>query len=141
MSAIVSPSSLRLNLIVPWEAGWDGPIWISMISPASALRVRTSAPAVAIVTRPSPPGTTAGRAAAAAQRRCGRAARSPRRCRAPAPRAPRRRRERDRGRARSAPRASIPFERTLAPDVREPERQHEDEERHLGEPEEAELAE
>src|SRR5512139_3952109 len=31
-SMITSPSSLRLNLIVPCEAGWDGPIWISMIS-------------------------------------------------------------------------------------------------------------
>src|SRR5581483_8344832 len=27
-----SPSSLRLNLMVPWEAGCDGPIWISITS-------------------------------------------------------------------------------------------------------------
>src|SRR5229473_8008610 len=27
-----SPSSFKLNLMVPWEAGCDGPIWSSMIS-------------------------------------------------------------------------------------------------------------
>src|SRR5262249_34248383 len=29
---MVSPSSRRLNLMVPCDAGWDGPIWISMTS-------------------------------------------------------------------------------------------------------------
>src|SRR5262249_22115433 len=29
---MVSPSSRRLNLMVPCDAGWDGPIWISMMS-------------------------------------------------------------------------------------------------------------
>src|SRR5262249_20937599 len=32
MSRMVSPSSRRLNLMVPCDAGWDGPIWISMTS-------------------------------------------------------------------------------------------------------------
>src|SRR5262249_60238581 len=29
---MVSPSSRRLNLMVPWDAGCDGPIWISITS-------------------------------------------------------------------------------------------------------------
>src|SRR5438477_8496558 len=53
MSAIVSPSSRRLNLIVPCEAGCDGPIWISITSPVgscSTKRPGVSEPgAVAIV--------------------------------------------------------------------------------------------
>src|SRR5215813_14099921 len=32
MSRMVSPSSRRLNLMVPWDAGCDGPIWISITS-------------------------------------------------------------------------------------------------------------
>src|SRR6266550_3243461 len=36
-SSTFSPSSLRLNLIVPWVAGWDGPICNSMISDGSSL--------------------------------------------------------------------------------------------------------
>ena len=39
---MVSPSSTRLNLMVPCVAGCDGPIWISMISPRCGSRLTDS---------------------------------------------------------------------------------------------------
>src|SRR5262245_23659192 len=35
-ASTVSPSSLRWNLMVPWVAGWDGPICSSMVSSGSS---------------------------------------------------------------------------------------------------------